>query len=70
MNLLDALREEPWALPVLLVSTGPLALQIAIGAVAYLVFSRLLGTIPLDELLRLRRRSEPDAAGPPSNVEA
>ena len=58
------------ALPVLIVSSGPLALQIAIGAVAYLVFSRLLGTIPLDELLRLRRRSEPDAAGPPSNVEA
>lgn len=54
---------------VLAVASGPIAVQIVVGSVVYLVVSRMLGTIPLEELLRLRR-SQPDATGPSSSVEA
>lgn len=49
---------------VLVVASGPLAVQIAVGAVTYLLLSWRFGTIPLHELTQLRRRSqaEPDEA--------
>lgn len=54
---------------VLAVASRPLVVQVAIGGVVYLVASRLLGTIPLEELLRLRRRSAPEEPeGPPADV--